>query len=297
MNTPIQTDSIEEITQTEQIEQTEEVKETKEYPTELTIHVYDNKRNKLKSMDIKHIDYTKTRIKTIKRAMNKMYSIHPAIKNIQIKINEDENTQSLNDTLLLSELNNIQELYAYIKVPITFKSIMSSLGNFASIPIGFIKKYLFDWTLVISVFIWFLLTSTKKSKIVLGIILFINYLIVKEVIPIQFTYDEKKDSKLKPLLTFFISLYPNWEIYNPLHNNIIEYHEKKEDEKKEDNDEINDENNQDESTEMNNQMDNQIEERNNNQNQSEMVIRKRIIEENDDDIEFNDVDHSTSDDE
>ena len=57
MNTPIQTDSIEEITQTEQIEQTEEVKETKEYPTELTIHVYDNKRNKLKSMDIKHIDY------------------------------------------------------------------------------------------------------------------------------------------------------------------------------------------------------------------------------------------------
>ena len=34
-----------------------------------------------------------------------------------------------------------------------------------------------------------------------------------------------------------------------------------------------------------------------NQNQSEMVIRKRIIEENDDDIEFNDVDHSTSDDE
>ena len=219
---------------------------------------------------------------------------------------EDKDSQSLSDESLLSNSIETNELYAFIKIPFTIKSMFSSLFSLLKNPASFIKKWFFNFTFIISIAVWSLVAKTMFLKIVFGVIIFINYLIVMEVIPIQFTYDEKKDSKLKPLWTFFISLYPTWEIYNPLHNNIIEHHEKKdEDEKNEEN--TNNENNNDvhddekNEGENNNTFINQnMNEMNGNEIQEENQIRselhKRFVEENDDDVEFNDVDHSTSDD-
>ncbi|EDR21997.1 hypothetical protein EDI_214500 [Entamoeba dispar SAW760] len=65
-------------------------------------------------------------------------------------------------------------------------------------------------------------TFTTPLSINENLSLLIHVRCLKKIVTIHFTFDRQHSSKFKPLLTFFLSLYPYWNPYDPQHNTIID---------------------------------------------------------------------------
>ncbi|KAL7718410.1 UTP--glucose-1-phosphate uridylyltransferase [Entamoeba marina] len=200
-----------------------------EEETSLTIIVNNDNGTEYKNVEISNIDYTITKIKNIKKALHKFHSQHPQEKHISIRRSDDITSQTLNDEIYLSQIEDFQQLYATISTPFDWITwFQNGYIRYLQKYVLFVNKYFFNYTIFGLFLLWWLLGNSPFKKVFFGAMFFLHYLFLKEVIPLQFTFNVDTDSKYKPIITFLLSLYPLWDIYNPQHNRIIENRENSE---------------------------------------------------------------------
>ncbi|ELP85634.1 hypothetical protein EIN_409330 [Entamoeba invadens IP1] len=188
----------------------------------LFIEVSQSTKEPCKNIQIDNIDFNKTTILSVKKALHKYHSLHPRIQDIQLTLNSNENMPPLLDDQLLSSVGDFDKLYAKFcisEINLMYKKLYDT---YLSGMFDFIYKYILNYTSIGLFLFWMLLGKSLPQKILLGVLFILHYLFLKEVIPIKFSYNKLTDSKYKPILTFFLSIYPLWDCHNPQHNTVIE---------------------------------------------------------------------------
>ncbi|EMS13118.1 hypothetical protein KM1_083070 [Entamoeba histolytica HM-3:IMSS] len=176
-----------------------------------------------KDLEFNNVDMSQSRISDVKKAIQRVHSLHPKVSYIEIRKDDDPNQIPINDNTYLYTLGDFEYLYATFTTPLSINEKLNNYyNNYLKDKLKFINKYFINYTVFGLTLLWFIVATSNFRKVLFGILFLLHYLCLKKIITIHFTFDRQHSSRMKPLLTFFLSLYPYWNPYDPQHNTIID---------------------------------------------------------------------------